>query len=311
MPELCNVDGRIVPLAEATVPIMDRGFLFGDSVYEVLRTYDGVPFAWPEHLERLRASAAGLRLPVPIGDDELVRRIRTTLAMARAGAAGELYVRVIVTRGLGATPSIDLAQATGPARCLVLVRPLPPLPAAPAELVIVDRLRIDRRALDPALKTGNYLNSVLALAEAKARGADDGIMLNAAGHVTEASTSNVFLVAEGTVRTPSLATGILAGVTRAQVLDLCRDQGIPVCESDLTAADLRAADEMFLSSTLREVWPVRSLDGRTVGYGAAVTAAGGPLTARIAAGLRARIASVMASNYAPRWHDLATADRAR
>lgn len=301
MLELCNVDGRIVPLHQAMVPVMDRGFLFGDSVYEVFRTCGGVPFAWPEHLERLRTSAAGLRLPIELTDRELARRVRATLEAAGAGSE-PAYVRIVVTRGVGSAPSIDLACAPGPSRCLILVRPAPPAPTRAARVAIVDRLRLDRRALDPALKSGNYLNNVLALAEAKALGADDCIMLNAQGHVTEASTSNVFVVTGATVRTPPLSAGILAGVTRAHVLEVCRRADIAAEEVDLTAHDLHAADEMFLSSTLRDAWPVAELDGRAVGRRPPQTA--GPTTTRIAAALHDRIARSMRDVYGPRWAEI-------
>lgn len=296
MRELCNVDGRILPLEQATIPVMDRGFLFGDSVYEVVRTYDGVPFAWPEHLERLRASAAAMYLDLGIADDVLVRRIDETVRAARGDEPTEAYVRIVVTRGIGTAPSIDLACAPGPSCCLVLVRAAPSAPDRPARLARVERLRVDRRALDPAVKSGNYLNSVLALAEAKARGCDDCIMLNTAGHVTEASTANLFVVTGGGVRTPPLTAGILAGVTRAHVLEVCRTEGIAAREEDLTPADLRRADAIFLSSTLRDVWPVAELDGRPVGG-----SGDGGTTARIADALHRRITHTMRAVYAPRW----------
>ncbi|MEZ5966637.1 MAG: aminotransferase class IV [Planctomycetota bacterium] len=298
MRELCNVDGRVQPLERATVPVMDRGFLFGDSVYEVVRTHDGVPFAWPEHLARLKSSAAALRLDIGLPDDVLARRVRDTIEAARSDDGGEAYVRVIVTRGVGTAPSIDIGCAPGPSRCLILVRALPAAPIRPAKLALVERLRVDRRALDPAIKSGNYLNNVLALAEAKARGADDCIMLNAAGHVTEASTANLFVVTAGIVRTPPLSAGILAGVTRALVLDVCRLENIDALEQDLTPVDLRSADQMFLSSTLRDVWPVAELDGHAVGGGKGL---GETTTARIADAMRDRISHAMRDVYAPAW----------
>lgn len=300
MRDLCNIDGRIVAQRDAVVPVMDRGFLFGDSVYEVMRTHHGVPFAWPEHLVRLRASAAGLLLRFDLGDREVLQRVRATLDAAREGAAdGEAYVRIIVTRGVGSAPNIDLAYAPGPCACLILVRGVPPPPVRGSRLAIVDRLRVDRRALDPALKSGNYLNSVLGLADAKARGADDCVMLNNAGLVTEASTSNVFAVTGGGVRTPPLSAGILAGVTRGLLLQVCRQQAIRVDESDLTADDLRRADEVFLSSTLRDVQPVAEIDGRRIGDGQA-----GPVTSKLRTAYTQFAAELMRTRYAPGWREL-------
>lgn len=299
MLELCNVGGRIVPLQEATIPVMDRGFLFGDSVYEVVRTHDGVPFAWPEHLARLRASAAGLRIDIGLDDREILRRMRATLDAARTNDDKQAYVRIVVTRGSGSMPSIDLAHAPGPALCVIVVRAAPPPPTRPARLAIVERLRVDRRALDPALKSGNYLNNVLALDEAKRRGADDCLMLNSTGHVTEASTSNVFAVLDGTVYTPPLSAGILPGVTRAHLLELCRSESIAVAEQDLTADDLRRADEVFLSSTLRDVWPVSMVDEHKIGRSAI-----GALTTRIATAFVDFCERLTDEIYEPRWQAL-------
>jgi branched-chain amino acid aminotransferase len=302
MRELCNVDGRIVPQNEATVPVLDRGFLFGDSVYEVMRTYAGVPFAWPEHLARLRASAAGLLLPLTLSDGDILGRMRATLEAAREPAdRHEAYVRIIITRGVGTAPNIDLAYAPGPAACLIMVRPAPAMPTA-VRLAVIDRLRVDRRALDPALKSGNYLNNVLGLHEAKAQGADDCVMVNHDGFVTEASTSNVFVVAGGVVRTPPLTAGILAGVTRGLVLAVCQREKVRVEEANFTAAALRRADEVFVSSTLRDVLPVTAIDGTPIGAGTL-----GPLTSRLRTAYARYAAELAATRDAPRWAELTRA----
>jgi branched-chain amino acid aminotransferase len=273
MANLCNIDGAIVPEAEARIPVLDRGFLFGDSVYEVMRTRAGGQlFAWQEHLARLHASAEGLGMPLDVDDGELLGRIAATI---QAAALPECYVRVIVTRGTGTAPNIALGQAPGPQRWVLLVRALPPA-GADARLWIVDRLRVDRRALDPALKSGNYLNNVLGLAEAQARGATDCVFLNGQGEVTEASTSNLFARHGRRVRTPPLDAGILAGVTRALLIGFLAASGDPVEQSPLNADDLRSADELFLTSTLRDLAPVTHIDGRPVGDGTA-----GPFARRL------------------------------
>jgi branched-chain amino acid aminotransferase len=279
MVDLCNLDGVITPLEQARIPVLDRGFLFGDSVYEVLRTWRGVPLAWPEHLERLRASAAGIALELDLDDRDVMRRVKATVAAAEP-ATGEAYIRIIVTRGRASAPNIDLAYAPGPPRFLILVRDLPPPAAGEAgRIAIIDRLRNDRRALDPAYKTGNYLNNVLGLAEAKRRGATDAVFLNASGHVTEASTSNVFAVRAGRVLTPPLGAGILAGVTRSLILQVCAAAGITAVEADLTRAELLEADELFLTSTLRAVLPIAAVDGEPHGGATAE----GSMTRRLAA----------------------------
>lgn len=276
MANLCNLDGAIAPETETVVPVLDRGFLFGDSVYEVIRTLDGAPFAWEEHLDRLWQSALGIRMPLDLDQRTVMRRVVDTLA--RAGNV-ESYIRIVISRGVGTAPNIDLAYAPAKPCWLVLVRALAPIDGVPVHLARIDRLRNDRRALDPAVKSGNYLNNVLGLAEARERGATDCLFLNAQGHVTEASTSNLFAVVRGTVCTPTLDSGILAGVTRAMVLEWCRANGIPTAERNLTAGEFAAADEAFLSSTLRSVSPVLTLDGKPMGNGSP-----GAMTMQVARG---------------------------
>ena len=261
MTNLCNVDGEIVPEGEARIPVLDRGFLFGDSIYEVIRTRQGIPFAWPEHLARLHASAEGLQMDLPLDDADLTRRIVDTLA---AAGNAESYVRVVVTRGLGTAPSIDIQCALGSPCYIVMVRDLPAgVGGETAQVAIVPRLRLDRRALDPAIKSGNYLNNVMGLKEARARGATDCLFMNQDGVLTEASTSNVWIVKDGEVVTPALSAGLLAGVTRRLLMAMCEEQGIRCVEKDLTRADVLGADGLFLTSTLRDISPVDAVDGET------------------------------------------------
>ncbi|MFY9343006.1 MAG: aminotransferase class IV [Planctomycetota bacterium] len=299
MANLCNLDGRIVPEAEARIPVLDRGFLFGDSIYEVVRTAGDVPFGWPEHWSRLVLSAAALRLRLDLDEATVARRVAATLQEAARSDAShrDSYVRIVVTRGAGDAPNIDLAYAKGPPCWLIMVRPLTPIAGKPSRLAVVDRLRNDRRALDPATKSGNYLNSVLALAEAKDQGATDCVMANAAGHVTEASTSNLFARIGGRWCTPPLSAGILAGVTRGLLLSFLPAHGVPVGERDFTVAELRTADAIFLSSTLRDVAPVTHLDGRPL-----------PASEAVANGLLAQFqqwtTQRLRDHDAPRWRRL-------
>jgi branched-chain amino acid aminotransferase len=298
MTNLCNLDGRLVPEAEATVPVLDRGFLFGDSIYEVVRTSGEVPFCWPEHWQRLQTSAAAIQLALDLDAATIGRRIAATLA---AAGPGDHYVRLVVTRGAGEAPNIDLAYATGRPLWLVMVRPLTPMSGKPARLALVERLRNDRRALDPATKSGNYLNNVLGLAEAKASGATDCVMLNQTGHVTEASTSNLFARLDGVWCTPPLHSGILAGITRSLLLQWLPQQGEAVAERDLGRADLLRAEELFLSSTLRDIGPVTHLDGRPL-HGGAV----GPHSSRLLAAFRRHCDERLQRHDAPAWRRLVT-----
>ena len=285
MANLCNLDGIVVPEAEARIPVLDRGFLFGDSIYEVVRTVDGVPFGWPEHWARLQISARALRLPLDLDEATVARRVDATVA---AADHGDSYVRIVVTRGAGSAPNIDLAYATGKPCWLIMVRPLPDLSGKPARVAVVDRLRVDRRALDPATKSGNYLNNVLALAEAKDRGATDCLMCNAEGNVTEASTSNVFARLDGVWCTPP--------VTRALLHTFLAQNGEAVAERDLRPADLHRAEELFLSSSLRDLSPVTHLDGRALHGGAP-----GPVTSRLLERWRAHAESLLRERYGPAW----------
>jgi len=295
---LVNLSGRLVPPEQALVPVLDRGFLYGDSVYEVARTYGGAPFALAEHLDRLEGSAAriGLRLPPRA---QIQSEIARTL---QAAGNAESYLRVMVTRGEGShfglapSPASD-ARDDGP-RLIILVRPLelppPELYARGLHLALVRVRRNDPRTVDPKAKTGNYLNSVLAIQEARASGADDAIFLDLKDRVTESSSANLFFVKDGVVVTPPLTLGLLAGITRAKVIEAARAAGILVREEPHGAGALAEADEVFLTSTLREVMPVTQLSlledrdpaPRPVGNGAP-----GPMAARLLQLFRERAAA--------------------
>lgn len=261
---MVNVDGTIVSGERAAVSLFDRSFLYGDSVYETLRAYGGVPFALGEHLARLYHSMRRLRLTPNVERDTIEARIEGTLAAAKVRDA---YIRVIVTRGTGT--DFGLASSLdNPGPVYVLVKAYKPPPAEWYEngisVMIPVVRRLGRDALDPSIKSGNYLNSILAMLEAKEAGADDAILLNSSGMVTEATTSSLFAVVDGTVVTPPLSAGILDGITRRHLLAALRETGQPAAELNLTAADLERASELFVTSTLKEVVPVRTLDGAPV-----------------------------------------------
>ncbi len=267
--------GRPLDPAEATISVFDRGFLYGDSVYETLRTAGGAFVDMRRHLERLRTSAAGIGLEVPYTDQEIRRIVRET---CEAAANPDSYIRIVLTRGTGAL-MID-PRVSGDPQLVVIVKVLKQPPLALYErgisAAIVDVLKPGRRQLDPSLKTGNYLNSILALQEAIDGDAEDAILCNAAGAVAEGATSNVFMVSGGRVLTPSFETGLLKGITRTVVVELAESQGLEVLETTIMPDQLRAADEVFLTSSVRGVMPVTRLDGVAVKDGAV-----GPVTRRL------------------------------
>lgn len=277
MGTLVVVDGEVREGERRSVSVFDHGFLFGDSVYEVVRTRGGRLFELAPHLERLRRSAAELYLDLPWSTEDLGRSVAD--AVATAGNP-ESYVRIIVTRGVG---ELELHPATCGRPSLILVVKELALPPARlyregTTLAIVGRLRMNPQSLNPAAKTGNYLNNVLAIVEARRRGADDAVMLNAEGRLTEGTTSNVFCVRGGVVRTPSLASGILEGITRGLVIRMVREEGFPFAEAELEPEDLKAADEAFLTSTTRDVMPIARVDGAAL-----AGAVPGPVTRRLIA----------------------------
>ena len=291
MGTLLNVEGRLVPPEQAFVPVLDRGFLYGDSVYEVVRTYGGRVFELGRHLDRMDRSAARIGLSLPQRTHLESELFRTLEAAGNA----ESYARLIVTRGegrFGLAPHL----AEGLHRLIVLVRPLePPAPEQYDRGLQMAVARIRRnppQALDPALKTGNYLNSALALREAHAAGADDALLLDLRGQVTEASTSNVFFVQGGVVVTPPLVLGMLEGVTRGLVIEVARGDGLLVREEPHGPEALAAADEVFVTSTIREVMAVTSLlllDGEKPDRRVVSGGKPGPITRRLHASFRRHV----------------------
>lgn len=270
-----SIDGVLHDEADAKVSVFDRGFLYGDSVFEVMRTYGGRPFAEREHLERLAASCERVLIPMPVDLATLSREIAETLAAARNE---ESYVRVVVTRGTGPL-NYDPTTARAPLR-VVLALPLAPQPDAIYDRGVAVALIRASRPTDDAraagAKASNYLANLLAVHEAHEKGAYEAVLLGAEGHVLEGASSNVFAVRGGRVQTPPVSSRILAGITRKTVIEAARAEGIEVDETTLFPGDLYGADEVFITSTLREVVPVVKVDDRAVGQ-----AAPGPITRRL------------------------------
>ena len=275
------LNDKFVPQEEAVVSVFDHGFLYGDGVYETLRAYRGRVFKLAEHLARLERSASRIQLHLPAGPERLTDLVREAL---RRNQLSDSYLRITVSRGTG---EIGLDPALCKAPTLVIIaKPFQPYPEsiyAEGVSVIVARTRRNLpEALPPQVKSLNFLNNILAKMEAKAAGAHEALMLNHRGDITEGTTSNVFVVQEGRLRTPSVECGILDGITRELVLQLASELGVPSEETRLTVEDLMRAEECFLTNTTQEVLPVTRVDGRMIGDGRP-----GGITRRLHASLRA------------------------
>lgn len=260
-----NTNGRLHPATEPTITPLNRGFLYGDAVYEVWRTYEGVIFAWAEHWERLEASAAALFLDLPLKPAGARGEIRRTVEQFRAatGCRGDVYIRLQITRG-GGPIGLDTALAEG-ADFIILVQENRLLSndkqTAGLRLQLAETIRRNpREALNPAWKTGNYLNNVLGLHEARARGADEVVMTNLRGEITEAAVSNIAFVRAGEIVTPALESGLLAGVTRRLVLaEIAARAGVAAWEAVVRPEELTRMDECFLLSTTKDVSAVAAI----------------------------------------------------
>jgi branched-chain amino acid aminotransferase len=272
------IDGAPVDAAEARVPVFDRGFLYGDSVYEVTRAFSGVAFALDDHLDRLERSAAAILMRTP----PRAAIEKAVVDTVRASQLDDAYVRIVVTRGAGEI-ALDPAAADEP-RLIVIVRPpKPPPPEAyrdGVEVAIVGRTRyapgVPTSTIDPQVKSGNYLGSVMAVAEARKRGAYEAILCDNVGRITEGSSSNFFIVRGGRASTPPLSVGLLEGITRKKVMQLFKSEKVPLAEQALWPIDLHRSDEAFLTSSVRGIVPITRADGEPIGDGKP-----GPITRRV------------------------------
>jgi branched-chain amino acid aminotransferase len=249
------LNGRFVPETEAVVPITDRGFLYGDGLFETLRVSGGCPLWWTRHIERLQRGAEVLRITLPLSVEELRR---AAIELLRRNAMPDAILRITISRGSGAR-GYSTKGATSPTVALTLhPRPEPPV----AVRLATSTIRVP--ALDPltAVKSANKLPQILARAEAEERGADEALLLNADGDVAEASASNLFWIEGGQVFTPPVSDGALPGVTRAVLLDLCREHGVSAVERSISRAALLGAEGVFLTNSTAGIVTVAELDAQ-------------------------------------------------
>ena len=277
------VNGTIASAADAVVPVYDHGFLYGEGVYETLRTYNHVPFLYDRHMRRLRRSAEALHLAVPFDDATLAAWIEKTVAAA--GPMEEEYIRILLTRGVG-----DLnydPKSTPTPTLVIIVKPIEPaaarIEAEGIPIALVQVLRNHPGSVNPLIKSNNLLNNALAMQEAQRRGAEEGLMCNYRGELSECSQANFFMVRGDVVLTPNSSAGLLEGVTRAFLFEIGQDVGIEVRDETLFPKDLWTADEAFITSTTRELSPVTRIDDRLLGNGKP-----GPVTKKLLEGYRKR-----------------------
>ena len=277
------LDGKFVDSSEAKVSVFDHGLLYGDGVFEGIRLYGGNIFRLEEHLERLEYSAKAIMLQPPLSRDELRE---ATCETCRQNGLTDAYIRLVITRGVG---DLGLAPWLCPKPTVFIIASK--ISLYPQEhydnglaIVTVPTRRIGPAALPPTIKSLNYLNNILGKIEAKLFGALEAIMLNEQGYVAECTADNVFIVHKGVVITPAVSQGALRGITRDAVIDIAKELGLPLRETDMTRYDIWCADECFLTGSGAEVIPVVKLDGRVIGDGKP-----GPITQRVLAAFRRRV----------------------
>ncbi len=275
MESLVYVNGEFVAKSKATVSVFDHGLLYGDGVFEGIRSYNGIVFRLDDHVERLFDSSKVLHIEIPMTKHEMAEAILETL---RNNRLRDAYVRVVVTRGtgdLGVDPSLCKAPTV-----LIIAEPAKSALASGAPRVVSLVISSVRRdAVDGTsheVKSLNYLNSIMAKMEAQRAGGDDALMLDHRGLVSESSVANVFAVKGKNVFTPAASAGILHGITRARMIRLCSDLGLDVAERDVTPFELLTADEVFLVGTKAELLAVGTINGTKIGTGAV-----GPISRRL------------------------------
>lgn len=258
------LNNKIVPAKNARISVFDRGFLYGDGVYESLRVYQGVVFQLDEHVNRLFRSASMIGMTIPKSHAKIRQAVYETV---RANRHREAYVRITVSRGAG-SPGLDPALSGKPT-FVVFSRRLKPYPPehymSGVKIAIVDVRRNLSKALNPKIKSLNFLNNILAKIDSLGKGAYEAVMLNHRGHVAEGTVTNVFFVVNDVLCTPSVTVGILDGITRQIILRIAKDLRIRTREGRFTRQDLYGAKEIFISNSTMEVMPVTEVDGKRIG----------------------------------------------
>lgn len=302
-----NVNGLITPAPEAKISIFDRGFQYGDSIYEVTRTYEGVPFFLEEHFDRLENSARLARMTISQSRAQLTDEIRRTVAAAGVKPGEDVFIRYTVSRGEG---PLDLDPATAKKTSFViLVKEIPPWKKEFYDrgmvLAVPAIVRNSPRALDPNIKSGNYLNNILAVAEAKELGGDDALMLSLDGKLTEASNSNVAFLVDGVLcsplHEPGTSTGNLRGITRTLIAELATRAGLRYEERAMFPADVEKATECFVSSATREIMPVVAVSLGAAGGRKEFPAGGGPQTRVLQKAYTQYVRNYIDANRAKAW----------
>jgi branched-chain amino acid aminotransferase len=260
------IGGEYFDKADAKISVFDHGLLYGDGVFEGIRSYGGRVFRLREHVDRLYDSAHAIGLKVPIGREAMARAIEDTL---KVNNLRDAYIRVVVTRGAGSL-GLDPRSTSNP-QVIIITDSIQLYPAELYEhglkIVTAGTIRNHPAALNPRIKSLNYLNNILARMEGTTAGCLEALMLNHKGEVAECTGDNIFVVRDGALHTPSVTAGILEGITRATVIELARKRGIEVIERSMDRHDIFTADECFLTGTAAEVIPVVELDGRPIGDG--------------------------------------------
>ncbi len=260
------IDGKFYDERDAKVSVFDHGLLYGDGIFEGIRAYNGRVFRLKEHIDRLFYSAKAILLTLPISHAEFMQAV---VESCRANNIRDGYIRLVVTRGIG-TLGLNPNRCKNPS-VIVIADKIQLYPEElyerGMEIITVPTVRNLHSAVNPAIKSLNYLNNILAKIEANNSGCEEAVMLNADGYVAECTGDNIFIVKEGKLMTPPLSAGALYGITRATVIELARKLGIEVSEPNLTRYDLFNADECFLTGTGAEIVPVVKIDARVVGDG--------------------------------------------
>jgi branched-chain amino acid aminotransferase len=275
------IDGKYFGERDAKISVFDHGLLYGDGIFEGIRAYNGRVFKLKEHVERLYCSAKSILLSIPLSPEEMIDAVVET---CRRNKIRDGYIRLVVTRGPG-TLGLNPNKCKNPSVIIIAgkIQLYPPeLYQRGMAIVTVPTVRNLQNALNPAIKSLNYLNNILAKIEAANAGCEEAVMLNAQGFVAECTGDNLFIVKGGQLLTPPLSAGALYGITRSVVMEIAAESGLKVGEPNLSRHDLFNADECFLTGTGAELVPIVKIDGRTIGGGIP-----GPVTKRLVAQYRA------------------------